>query len=274
MQLSLSGRIAEQEDRKDQTSVAFEELARVAAAIGYRALCIRPAQASTETPDAQLYAMRETLQQAGLQASMVCPQPSIAANRADAGQALHDFGRALEVAAILGAPLIRVGMKSEADLVPAQRAADQAAERGIRLAHQTHTDSPFESIDDCLAMLARINRPNFGLIVEPANLLLAGQPYGAAALAKVAPSIFNVYVQNVRVVAGAPHALQTRRGTVHYERLMVGDPGGVDFADFFEGLKATGYDGFVTSHQPAMPGMDVRELAATVYEKLAVYMGL
>jgi sugar phosphate isomerase/epimerase len=272
MQLSLSGRIAEQAERKDHTSASFENLARIAARIGYRALCIRPSQATTETPDEQLHAMRDTLDQVGLQASMVCLQPSIAANSADAGQSLHDFGRDLEIAALLGAPLIRIGIKSEAEIGPAQRAADQAAERGIQLAHQTHTDSPFESIDGCLAMLAQINRPNFGLIVEPANLLLAGQAYGAAALAELGPYIFNVYVQNVRVAPDAAHTLQTRRGMVRYERLVVGDAGGVDFAQFFDGLKSTGYDGFITSHQSAMPGMEMDDLAAYVYKKLAAYL--
>jgi sugar phosphate isomerase/epimerase len=272
MQLSLSGRIAEQEQRKDYTSATFEELARIAASIGYRALCIRPSQATIETPDEQLHAIRDTLEQVGLQVSMVCLHTEIAANTSDAGQSLHDFGRDLDIAAMLGAPLIRVGMKSEADIGPVQRAADQAAERGIQLAHQTHTDSPFESIDDCLAMLAYINRPNFGLIVEPANLLLAGQEYGAAALEKLTPYIFNVYVQNVRVGPDAPHTLNTRRGTVRYERLIVGDPGGVDFAHFFDGLKSIGYSGFVTSHQTAMPGMEVHDLAAYVYKNLATYM--
>jgi sugar phosphate isomerase/epimerase len=272
MQLSLSGRIAEQEQRKDQTSAGFEDLARIAAEIGYRALCIRPSQATTQTPDEQLRAMRQTLDRYGLRASMVCLHTEIAANTADAGQSLRNFGRDLDIAELLGATLIRVGMKDEADIAPAQRAADQAAERGIRLAHQTHTDSPFESIDECLAMLARIGRPNFGLIVEPANLLLAGQDYGAAALASLAPYTFNIYVQNVRVADAAPLALRTNRGMARYERLIVGDPGGVDFARFFDGLQATGYDGFVTSHQPAIAGMTVRDLAAYVYDKLAVYM--
>ena len=48
----------------------------------------------------------------------------------------------------------------------------------MRLAHQCHTRSLFEEIDRSLHVLASIGRSNFGLIYEPANLELCGEPYG------------------------------------------------------------------------------------------------
>ena len=58
MKLALSGRIAEAEHVKE-AAVDFAELARLAAQIGYDALCLRPAQAAIGTPDSRLQAMRE-----------------------------------------------------------------------------------------------------------------------------------------------------------------------------------------------------------------------
>ena len=69
-------------------------------------------------------------------------------------------------------------MKVEADIPWAQRAADEAAERGIRLAHQSHTQSLFETVEGSIDVLKRVGRQNFGIIYEPANLDLCGQDYG------------------------------------------------------------------------------------------------
>lgn len=271
MKFSLSGRIAEAEHIKDQSAVSFTELAQLAGTIGYQALCIRPVQIPAQATDETLRSMRQILDHWSLQASMVSLHSAITANAADTEQFHHAFGRDLDRAQILSAGMMRVSIKTEADVLWAQRAADQARERGIRLVQQTHTYSPFETVDDCLAMMARINRPNFGLILEPANLLLCGEDCGPTALVRLAPHIFNVYVQNLRLDPTGSQHIQTNRGYVHYERLIVGQEGGIDFAQFFSGLKTIGYAGFVTSHQPLMPGMGVQALAQFVFNHLQIF---
>lgn len=268
MKLSLSARIAEQAHVKHTTAVSFVELAQVAAEVGYQALCIRPSQVTTETPNEQIQQMRQILDRYSLQASMACVRTSTAANAPDAGQPLRGFDRDIEIAHMLGAGLIRIGIKTDEDIVWAQRAADQARERGISLVHLTHTNSPFESIDGCLEMVARIDRPNFGLTVEPANLALCGQEYGPEAMMRLGPHILNVYVQNLRVDEGGDEAILTNRGIVRYERLTVGEQGGIDLDTFFRGLKSVHYEGFVTSHQPSVEGTTVRDLAQYVYDRL------
>jgi sugar phosphate isomerase/epimerase len=273
MKLSLSGRIAEPEHIKDQSAVSFEELARLAGEIGYQALCIRPAQIPARSADEDVRQMRQTLDQHGLAASMVSLHTAITANTTNTGEFHSRFGRDLEIAEMMGACLMRVSVKSEADIPWVQHAADQARERGIRLAQQIHTGSPFETVDTCLKMVARIHRPNFGLILEPANLLLCGEDYGPEAIRRLGPYIFNVYVQNLRLDNAGSQSIRTNRGPVRYERLIVGEEGGIDFTCFLAGLNAIGYTGFVTSHQPLMPGMAVRELAASVYERLRGFAG-
>ncbi|MEZ4729587.1 MAG: hypothetical protein R3E79_20855 [Caldilineaceae bacterium] len=66
-------------------------------------------------------------------------------------------------------------------------AADEARERNIRLAHQSHTQSIFETVAGSLDILQRVGRPNFGIIYEPANLALCGEAYGPATLRPFSP---------------------------------------------------------------------------------------
>ena len=180
--------------------------------------------------------------------------------------------RDVDIADALGAQLVRIAIRTDEDVGWARRAADQARERGIRLVHQTHTNSPFETVDQCLEMVARVGRPNFGLTVEPANLLLCGQDYGAETIKRLGPSILNVYVQNLMPAEDGEDAIRTSQGLVRYRRLIVGEPGGIDFDRFFEGLRSIGYDGFVTAHQPAVQDMSTRELAQFVFERLKPFV--
>ena len=272
MKLSISARIAEEEHVKDRTAISFEELARLASSIVYAGLCIRPSQATVKTPDEEIAAMREILDRYGLRPSMVTLDPVIAANTDEAGQPQRNFGRHVDVAEMLGADLIRVAIKNEEDVAWTRRACDQAAERGIRVQHQTHSDSLFETVDQCLDVVRRIDRPNFGITVEPGNLVICGEDYGPEAIERLGPHIFNVYLQNLRLSETGSSSVMTLDGRVHYDRLVVGEEGGIDFERFFDGLHAVGYDGFVTTHQPAMEGITVEELARTMFERLEKLM--
>ena len=274
MKLSLSGRIAEAEDVKDHASLDFSGLAQLAARVGFQAVCVRPTHLSSATPLERVHEMRAILDRHGLTASMVTADSRVPREGSvlDAGAFLRNLGPILERASALGADLIRVGVKTEANIEEAQQAADEAREYGIRLAQQTHTRTPFETAAGCREMIDRIDRPNFGLIVEPANFALCGEDYGPAALAALGPSVFNVYVQNLRVTETGDSSVATNHGTIHYERLVIGDPAGIDMPRFFAGLSAIDYQGFVTSHQPAIAGMSEHALCAQVHTELARFI--
>ncbi len=274
MKLSLSGRIAEAEDVKDHASLDFSGLAQLAARVGFQAVCVRPTHLASTTPLERVHEMRAILDGHGLAASMVTADARVPREGSvlDAGALLRSLGPILERAHVLGADLIRVGVKTEADIAGAQRAADEAREYGIRLAQQTHTRTPFETAAGCREMIDRIDRANFGLIVEPANFALCGEDYGPATLARLGPSVFNVYVQNLRVTASGDSAVETNHGTIRYERLVIGDSAGIDMPRFFEGLSAIDYQGYVTSHQPAIAGMSEHALCEQVYSALARFI--
>ena len=142
------------------------------------------------------------------------------------------------------------------------RASDEAAERGIRLAHQCHIASLFETIEGSLDVLRRVNRPNFGVIYEPANLRMCGQAYGAEALNAFRPYLFNVYLQNYLPDPEGRARIETWvRGTVRFEHIPLHDPRGMNWREVFDGLGAVGYDGYVTVHQALAEIMEPAEAA-------------
>jgi sugar phosphate isomerase/epimerase len=167
----------------------------------------------------------------------------------------------------LGAPLIRVALKQEDDIPWAQRAADEVAERGVKLAHQCHTQSLFETVEGIERTLRRIDRPNFGLIFEPANLELCGQDYGTKTVRRLAPWIFNVYLQNQVLKPDGKVTLNTWcRGPVPFDLVPIHQSGGIDFVRVFEALAAINYRGPITAHQAQIPEEPVHALATGTAE--------
>jgi sugar phosphate isomerase/epimerase len=187
---------------------------------------------------------------AGLRVSMVTADCDVPLNNDRGPDALRDIGPSLNVAEDLGCDLIRVCLKRREDVPFARAAAEQAERRGIRLAHQCHTATLFEEVGPMLQVLGEIGRPNFGLIYEPANLLVCGQPYGRDTLQRLRPHLMNVYVQNHRLDDQGPASLPTFcRGEVRFHHLDPWEAGGIDFAAVTSGLKGIGYRGYFTIHQ-------------------------
>ncbi len=249
MKLSLSVRIAEAAC-KTKLNVELAEILRLAVENGYEAICMRASAGGIQTPRDELKRIREQVERAGLVVSMVTADCDVPLNNDHGPNSLRDIGPSLDVASALGCDLIRVCLKQAYDIPFAREAADRAAERGIRLAHQCHTTTLFEQIDRSLEVLQSIDRPNFGLIYEPANLMLCGEPYDEAALRRLRPYLMNAYVQNHRLDPAGPEELDTWcRGPVRFHHLPLWEDGGVDFPAAVDGLKAVGYDGYLTVHQ-------------------------
>ena len=255
MQLSLSVRIAEEFHSKEEASMPLGELARLAKRCGYSALCMRASQVGVQSLQEAVEAAAACLTENGLAVSMVTGDFDTVYNNDNGPDALRNITPYLDLAKRLGAPRIRVAVKQESDIAHAQRAADEAAERGLQLVHQCHTLSLFETVDGIERTLTAIDRPNFGLVYEPANLEICGQDYGPATIERLAKWVFNVYLQNQLLKPDGALTLPTWcAGDVSFDLIPVHAPGGVDFGLVFAGLKAIGYEGTVTVHQSAQPG--------------------
>lgn len=249
MKLSLSVRIVES-PCKTHLLVPFAELVSIASETGYEAICMRASAAGVGTSPVRLASMRKLVEDAGLHISMVTADFDVPLNNERGPNSLRDIGPSLDVAEALGCDLIRVCMKQREDIPFARDAADRAARRGIRLAHQCHTASLFEEVDNILKVLAEIDCPNFGLIYEPANLLLCGQSYGRDTLEKLRPHLMNVYVQNHRLDEQGRNVLTTFwRGDVRFHHLDPWEAGGIDFPVVMSSLKNIGYQEHFTIHQ-------------------------
>ncbi len=274
MKLSLSVRIAEA-PCKTKLNVPFRDLVQLAAELGYGAICMRASAGGIGTPRGELEWMRGEVERAGLRVSMVTADSDVPLNNELGPDSLKNIGPSLDVAEALGCDLIRICLKNEADIEHAGRAADEAAQRGMRLAHQCHTTTLFETVDRSLEVLDRIGRSNFGLIYEPANLMLCGQPNGLETLRRFQPYLMNVYVQNHRIDPAGPVELKTWcLGVRRFHHIPIWEPGGVDFPEVIAALQQIGYEGCVTIHQAYAELMGPREAAVRTADYLRSLGGI
>ncbi|MEM7233836.1 MAG: sugar phosphate isomerase/epimerase [Planctomycetota bacterium] len=249
MKLSLSVRIAESFHSKTTSEMSIEELIDTATSIGFSALCMRASQAGIETPRDVSEGIAQKIANAGLKVSMITGDVYVPQNDEHGPDGLRNITPFLDLAELFGSDLIRICMKQEEDIEFAQRASDEAHERGIRLAHQSHFGSLFETVDQSHDVLKRVGRENFGLIYEAANWFVCREDY-LAAIETLAPWIFNVYVQNHTLNESGADVVETWKfGQVGLDHIGIWDSGGVDGDAVFSKLREVGYEGYVTVHQ-------------------------
>lgn len=247
----------------------LDELAALAKRCGYGALCMRASQVGVQSSPEAVESAVDSLSENNLSVSMVTGDFDTVYNNENGPNALRNITPYLRLAKRLGAPRIRVALKQESDIEYAKRAADEAAEQDVQLVHQCHTLSLFETVESIEKTLRAIDRPNFGLVYEPANLEICRQDYGGETIKRLAKWIFNVYLQNQALKPDGAVTLPTWCvGDVSFDLISVHDPGGVDYDRVFDGLKSIGYNGTVTVHQSAQPGETPEESASRTADYL------
>jgi len=230
--------------------MSLGQVCDMATQAGFEAICMRPSQLSIHSSPEEVASARETIRRQEIDVTMISGDVDIVYNNDNGPNCLPDITNHLNLAEALGAPMIRVCIKTEDDVKAARRASDESAERGITLVHQCHVQSLFETVDQIECRLRQIDRPNFGLIFEAANLEQCRQEYGSATIARLAPWIRNVYLQNQRLSPNGKVTLDTwTNGPISFDVIDVTDPGGIDFVKVLDSLKEIGYDGPITVHQ-------------------------
>ncbi|WP_020576582.1 sugar phosphate isomerase/epimerase family protein [Actinopolymorpha alba] len=261
MRYSLSVRIAESPRDKTEIVTSFPALAAIAREQGYAGVCLRASVVSVDSPPEQVRAVREAVVSSQLEVSMITGDIHLAANDERASAMLRDIDPYLNLAETLGARLIRVALRSPADIPYARRAAERAARRGLVLAHQLHWGTLFETVEAALDTLAEIDRPEaFGITYEPANLLLCGQEWKPA-IERLAPFLVNAYYSNAVLTPDGPLGVPTNPD-VRFRYAPIDDPDGISLVDVLSTLRTSGYDGWFTVHQPLLPGQNVAQAAA------------
>ena len=269
MKLSLSTRITESSSRKDIAAIPFEDLAPLVAFSGFKGVSMRASVISIHSSEERRAEIRNTLDRCNLVVSMVMGDVPLATNSPDATQAVRGITPYLNLAADLGCTLIRVMLHDERDIPFAKRAADEAAERGMVLSHQIHWGTLCETIENAIETARSVDRENFGITYEPANLLACGEDYGPNAIELLVPHLVNVYFQNVRFSNTGGHTFWTRaRGPVSLDYVALDDPTGLDAHLIIETLQLYGYQDWFTVHQPLRDGQSVAE---AVQEAAAIF---
>jgi sugar phosphate isomerase/epimerase len=254
-QLSISVRIAEGFQSKEHAIMDLSSLTRLAREAGYDAMCMRASQIGIQSTKETVDEGIRILGTEQMPISMMTGDFDIVYNNDKGPDCLRGIDPYLKLAKRLNTRLLRVALKTEDDIPWAQKASDQAAEQGLSLVHQCHSKSLFETLDGIEATLSKIDRPNFGLIFEPANLELCGQPFATEAIERLAPWIMNVYFQNQIIKPDGEVTLETWcRGPVSFDIIEIHEQGGIDFESVITGLKGIGYSGTMTVHQCAPEG--------------------
>src|SRR5262245_11032425 len=113
MKLSITVRMAEAQGSNQKTVMGFDEVIAIAKRIGYDAVDMRASQGGIHTPKERLREMRQALDKSGIKVSCVTGDFDIPSNNDKAPNALRNIAPYLDLAEILGADMIRVGMKKE-----------------------------------------------------------------------------------------------------------------------------------------------------------------
>lgn len=258
MKLTLSGRIVE---TSGGSAVSVPEFIHLAKRAGCDAVDIRYSQVGPDVCVAVLEQVEQALNDTGLEVALMN-----AGGIADE-ESLQGLLKLADTAGKLKCNTIRISGPNEM----CAKAADAVAPLGIRLCSQIHTGGDYETVARTQETLARIGKENFGVIAEPANLMLAGQPYDQAALAPIADSIFGVNIQSLIIVGPGEggNSLKLSDGTeVHYQRVPLGENGQFDIDAFFGGLKALGSAGFVNILEPFDPEVESSVVALRTAETL------
>jgi sugar phosphate isomerase/epimerase len=173
----------------------------------------------------------------------------------------EELGRWIETAARLGDHLLRITAGSPASrgdepaevLVerltgPVRRAAEHAADRGIRLALENHGDL---RVADILDLFARVDRPNLGVCLDNVNLIRVGDDMAEGTRA-LAPHTLLVQLKDH--LAGDPTVWGGPVSTALGE-------GVADLDGLIAILAAAGFDGPVCVELASLGPTDVDELA-------------
>jgi sugar phosphate isomerase/epimerase len=297
IKLSLSGRISEPIGQVNNLKpLTYDEFLHIARSTGYDAVCLRPLQCSISTPLDQMVEMARKTRQAGLKVSMVTCDTDQPPNNDCSPFALLNMAPRLQMAEIFATKMIRCQIKRPEQLGWAQRACDEARERGLWIVHLSHPATLFWNVDDAIDCLKKINRPNFGLVYEPVNWMNTPQGYGRDVIKSVAPWLVNVYAQNQKaqkpgtpadltpalapaqpttvetcaITGSRPAAAQPSSGAAA-NNLGLWEPGGINFDVVFQGLHEIGYTGYFTVHSRTSQANTPIDLATKSFAFLKPY---
>ncbi len=262
MKLSLSGRLIEVKYRYCEMDVP--DFMRFAKECGYDAVELRATQITADTTQEEVRTFRRVADELGLEVSAVFAPGGVSTD--DAG--LRQLEKFTGIVQILGCDTLKTWI---GDVDWTQRVCELLLPRGMTLISQTHTGGPLETVDLCRNTMRRVDRENFGLQYDPCNFFEVEEEYGEEAVKRLGGSIRQLSVQNSTLARPEDPDVWEHEGR-HYKRCLLGDPAGLDYASVFRGLRAIGFDGYVTVNEPKPALMETQAFAKHVDDQLRQFL--
>ncbi len=260
MKISLSCRITEHSDNKEKSFMPINSLVELALKNGFEGISLRPSVISSNSSKKDIHEIKRLFNFHNMNISMITSNIHLAKNDNFASDNLRNIKPCLDLADHLGTNLVRIMVKSEDDIIYAQKALDEALERGITLSQQTHWGTLAETIDETLTLINKINRKNFGITFEPANLMACGSDYSINGLKKLLPYLVNFYFQNIIVDKNGSHEFKTNAsGNLKVKYVPLNDSKGILVHPFIKFLNEVKYKGWFTIHQPLANNQTVED---------------
>ena len=260
MKISLSCRITEQSDNKEKSFYPINSFIKLAANQGFQGISLRPSVISSQSKIEDINQIKKLFNLYNLNISMITSNINLAKNNEYASDNLKNISSCLDLADILGTSLVRIMIKSNEDIIYAQKALDEASERGIILTQQTHWGTLAETVEDTLFLIKKINRDNFAITFEPANLMACGSKYNVDSLKTLLPYVVNFYFQNIILDQDGKHVFKTNRnGNINISYVPLYDHRGISIQPLLSFLKEMNYKEWITVHQPLLEGQNIHE---------------
>ena len=135
---------------------------------------------------------------------------------------------------------------------------DEAKERNLKLLQQTHWGTLAETLDETVKLIKTVNRQNFGITFEPANLMACGSDFNKNALSQLLPFTENFYFQNIILDKKGKHLFPTiHKGDVRVKYVSLDNSKGINVFSFLDFLREKNYDKWFTVHQPLLEDQTV-----------------
>lgn len=258
----------------------LEDVIEIAANVGYDGIELmgRAPHLPPDTPKARVRELAHRIADRGL--SVPCLGAYAGGfsqlEESDRRQQLEQLERLTEMAVAFKCPLVRIwagGPEPERATAAhwqraaegLQRSAEIAAACGVNLGLELHYCYLQQDVPGVLHLLELVDRPNLGVIYDPANLYVAGEDYGPAIVCRLGRQILHVHVKD-SVRADAPAPGVAGPPSYFYRPQPLGQ-GRVDYGPVLAALRDIGYTGYLSA-ETRLPEGDNRSLAE--HERLAM----
>ena len=259
MKISISSRITEQSDNKEKSFISLDSFVKLASKNKFDGVSLRPSMISTQSSKYLVNQAKKLFKVNNMKVSMITSNIHLAKNDELASDILRNITPSLDLAETLKTSLIRIMIKNRDDIFYAKKALDEAKERNLKLLQQTHWGTLAETLDETVKLIKTINRQNFGITFEPANLMACGSDFNKNALNQLLPYTENFYFQNIILDKKGKHVFPTiHNGDVSIKYVSLDNSNGINVFSFLDFLREKKYDKWFTVHQPLLEDQTVK----------------